>query len=424
MRNILPALIFAASFLNFCAVCHAQAASSDYPENGKVVAAMKNFDKDFEAFLKKWQIPGASLCILYKGKAVYQRAFGFADLEKKFPVQNNSLFRIASLSKSITAVAIMMLVQKKQLSLDDRAFLILKNLKACNPNHRIDPRLYDISVKHLLNCSAGWNHDDLNDPIFGKALLQAARDCSRSLRPTAKAITRKWMEEHLDYQPGTEYSYSNVSYLILGLIIEAVTGQNYNQYIEETLLDPLKLRSVKAGQTLKSSAGEVHYYSENSGAAILPNIRGSLSEAYGSFFLLEAAPASIGWIASTYDLAKFVSCLSGEKPENLASPISSESLNIMLQKPSLDSWRNQSEWFGMGFEVDADKNNQIISFSRHGSLPGCMSLVEHQKNGISWAAAFNNKPAAYVSSREEAKTLIKKAIAKWLPELQANETRN
>ena len=147
---------------------------------------------------------------------------------------------------------------------------------------------------------------------------------------------------------------------------------------------------------------------------MLPNVRGPVSAAYGSL-LLEAAPASIGWIGSTENMLRFSSLIAGES--NCATPINKASIETMFAKPNLPCWKNKQEFFGLGWEVEQDKSGKMIAFSRHRSLPGLMTLVEHQTNGLTWAAAFNARPYAYESTREEAKRIIKSAMKKLLPSL-------
>jgi CubicO group peptidase (beta-lactamase class C family) len=397
-----------------------QAAPADcettMPINGTSCRGMSSFEKHFCAYLHRENIPAASLTIAYKGKIIFSRAYGYSNLEQKVPLLPGDRFRIASLSKSITAVGILSLCENEKLKPDDKAFSILSDIKPCEPNYSIDPRIKDIRVRDLLQCSAGWEHEGIADPIFAKWLGTTAVKCTNNLRPSNIAIIRNLLMQKLDYDPGTTYSYSNVSYCVLGQIIEKITSQKYADFINALILQPENLQSFAIGSTLNSSEHEVKYYPEESAVVnLLPNYKDQLGAANGGFFMLEAAPATIGWIASTDDLVRFISILSGET--KIDPPINKKTFEQMLARPALDYWKTEPEYFAFGWEVERNKNGQLIAFSRHGSLPGTMALIEHQSNGISWAAAFNKRPLRYVERREEVKALIKKSVKELLPQL-------
>lgn len=410
MKKLFSGLIFSALMI-LPATDSGVAANQikDIPANGITCAGMRDFEKQFLAYLKKEQIPGATVTVGYKGKIIFSRAYGYANQQKKTLLQPGASFRIASLSKSITAIAVMSLCEKSKLSLDDKAFQILNEIKPCDPQQKVDLRISKITIRDLLQCSAGWSHAGMDDPILGNRLAISAQNCTNRLRPSNLAIIRSLLMDKLDYNPGTTYSYSNVSYCILGQIIEKITAEKYADYVNKLIFQPESLRSFSLGSTTSTAAGEVEYYPVESAVEnMLPNFKTPLGAANGGFFLLEAAPATIGWIASTDDLVRFISILCGES--NIAPPLSRSSFQQMLTRPKLDCWNDTPEYFAFGWEVERGKNGKLIAFSRHGSLPGSMALIEHQSNGISWAAAFNKRPTSYVQSREEVKAIIKKSM--------------
>ncbi len=374
---------------------------------------MDAFDRQLADYLERWEIPGAALTVAYKGKIIYSKGYGWANRMRYQPVKPDSIFRIASLSKSITAIGAFLLLQEGKLKLDQKVFEILNDIKPCNPQVEPDRRIYQIRVRDLLQCSAGW--DPHYDPIFSPALNESARECSRSLRPSSTSMIRYMLNNHLDYAPGTSYVYSNFSYCVLGKLIERVSGLKYADFISRSLLKPAGLDGIKQGSTIKTAPAEVTYYpdADEDGNSVLPNVRGPRSTAYGGYFLLESAPSSIGWTASTEDLVKLLSTLAGFGQS--APPLKQDLLRVMLSKPDLPGWKNKSEYFAMGFEVETDESGKLLAFSRHGSLPGLMSLMEHQSNGLTWAACFNSRPRAYELSREEVKGIIKEAIKKINP---------
>src|SRR6185369_13325832 len=134
------------------------------------------FDALMQRCLPEHGLLGAALAVAKDGRQVYARGFGWADLQSLEPVTPDARFRLASVSKPITAVAILRLAQEGRLALDDRAFDILP----VEPTPRLaagaqpDPRLKQITIQHLLNHTGGWNRDRSGDPMFMSVAIAQA----------------------------------------------------------------------------------------------------------------------------------------------------------------------------------------------------------------------------------------------------------
>ena len=98
------------------------AAADALPMTGDPVPGMKRFDRTISDLLTRWQVPGAAVAVVKDGRLVYARGFGYADVDAGELVQPDSLFRLASVSKPLTAIAIMKLVQEDKLRFNDKAF--------------------------------------------------------------------------------------------------------------------------------------------------------------------------------------------------------------------------------------------------------------------------------------------------------------
>ena len=103
-------------------------AQPEIPVSGTAVSGMASFDQAVTAFMRKLSIPGGAVAVMRDGKLIYARGFGYADVEKKTLVQPDALFRVASVSKTITAAAIMKLVEEGKLELDDRVAPLIAHL--------------------------------------------------------------------------------------------------------------------------------------------------------------------------------------------------------------------------------------------------------------------------------------------------------
>ena len=183
--------------------------SSSPRETGLDVAGMEGFDEAMAALLEKWDIPGGAVAIAKDGRLVFAKGYGLADVESEEPVLPDSLFRIASISKPVTAAAILSLVEDGLLDLDERAFDILDRFKA--PDGEVpEPRINEVTVRQLLHHSGGWDRDAGYDPMFIPKHVAAQVETQQPV--VCADVIRFMLGEPLDFDPGTRYAYSNFGY--------------------------------------------------------------------------------------------------------------------------------------------------------------------------------------------------------------------
>ncbi|GAC1594044.1 MAG: hypothetical protein NVS3B19_16380 [Ginsengibacter sp.] len=176
-------------------------------------------------YVDKWNYSGTVL-IAQKGKIVYQRPFGYRDFDKKLVFENDSKIRIASLGKIFTAILIMKLVDENKLDLQAP---ISKYLKKFNYT------AFDTITIHQLLCHTSGLSDYMFDPSFKHS--SEFNDLDRIMDIIIK--------QKLIAKPGTQYSYSNSGYVVLGKIIEEVTGKSFREYYDESLFLPTGMRDTK-----------------------------------------------------------------------------------------------------------------------------------------------------------------------------------
>lgn len=213
------------------------------PRTGTDVPQLAPFDDLMDRFVREQKVPGAALAVAKDGRLLYTRGFGFADPAAKTLVQPAALFRIASISKPITAAAILRLIEMGKLKLDDPAFPLLPY--APPPGTRSDPRLRRITIRHLLQHTGGWDRQKSFDPMF--IPLKAAAALKVKAPAGAEDILRYMLGQPLDFDPGTRYAYSNFGYCVLGRIIERVSGQKYEDFVRKEVLLPLGMKSTRLG---------------------------------------------------------------------------------------------------------------------------------------------------------------------------------
>ena len=220
--------------------------------------------------MSKWSIPGGAVALARNGVPVMSASYGLADKAASAAVTGDSLFRIASLSKPVTAAAILKLREAGLLDLGARVFDILDDVvppEGATP----DPRLASVTVLDLLRHSGGWDRGVSFDPMFRSREIAAALGVAPPA--DAAAIVRYMKGQPLDFDPGTKYAYSNFGYCLLGRIVEKVAGQPYADYVRSAILAPAGATGMRLGRSLEAdrAAGEVVYY-DYSGAPLAESV--------------------------------------------------------------------------------------------------------------------------------------------------------
>jgi CubicO group peptidase (beta-lactamase class C family) len=344
--------------------------------------ALKSFDETMETQLRVQKLTGASLAVAKDGRLVYAKGFGLGDVVNKAQVEPISLFRIASLSKPITAAAVLKLVQDGKLDLDAKAFALL-NLKPASEDARVDPRLADITVRHLLQHSGGWNRDKSGDPMFKSTLI--ASQLGVPSPPNANNIIRYMLAQPLDVDPGARMAYSNFGYCVLGRIIEQLTGESYENYVKKAVFAPMGITRMTLGRSLRENRekDEVTYYP---GAAkpvkpVFENLQvNDVPAPYGGF-CLEAMDSHGGWLASALDLVRFAS--------SLDKVLNEKSLAAMIARPA--NAGTAPVYYGCGWMIRPVGTEGKMNTWHTGSLPGTTTLLVRRHDGLVWAVLFNDR---------------------------------
>jgi CubicO group peptidase (beta-lactamase class C family) len=241
-----------------------------FAQTGIPVGSMSHCDTQMQTFLTNYQIPGATYVVTKNGKLVYMRAFGTANQAGTEQTQPYHMFRIASVSKPITSIAIMKLIENGQLSLSDKPFgpggILNADHYFANANVT-DTRVYNITIQHLLEHAAGWNRDlpagfmppypfnyGHSDPIAFP--LHVTQTLGEPNPVTRRAMIKFLIQKGLNFAPGTGHNYSNIGYLVLGEVIEKKTGMSYENYVKQNIFAPLGIHDIRLGKNLLADKQE------------------------------------------------------------------------------------------------------------------------------------------------------------------------
>lgn len=203
-----------------------------------------SLERRIAAVMKEYGAIGVSIAVVKDNNVEYVKSFGYKSREDSIPLRPDHLFRIASISKTFVATAIMHLVEKGKLSLDDDVNRYLDFIVQ-NPNYPETPITIKMLLSHRssINDSQGYkNFDAINpreNPFFAKC--------------------------YSNYTPGSKYTYSNLNYNLLGAVIENITGKRFDKYIQKTILNPLSIHGRFNVSELDSSLFVSSYwYNHNS----------------------------------------------------------------------------------------------------------------------------------------------------------------
>ncbi len=372
------------------------AASRDgVPATGAAVAGLEPFDELMRSFLAEHSVPGAALAVSRGGRVVYARGFGCADVDAQTPVEPTALFRIASISKPITAVAVLQLVEQGRLQLDDRAIDSMDLPRFLAEDAEPDPRWKRVTVRHCLQHTGGWDRGKSFDPIARPWDIAATLDIEPPVTPAH--VVRYMLGRPLDFEPGKRYAYSNFGYLVLGRIIEAVTGRQYETHVRKAVLAPLGITSMRLGRALLAhrAPGEVKYYparARTRPALYPPRIGQPVPIQYGGENF-EAFEAHGGWIASAVDLVKFAAAF--DDPTNC--PILGEdAIRTMWSRPAGAAGTQpdgtpREVFYGCGWSVRPVGNEGALNAWHGGRIAGTSTLLVRRWDGLNWAVLFNTE---------------------------------
>ncbi len=332
-------------------------------------------------FIAAHDVPGASLAISDAGEVVYSRGFGFASLSSMERVRPESLFRIASISKPITAVAVMQLVERGALSLDENPFEVI-GFGGLLGGAGCDERLKQVSVRQLLAHRGGWDRDVSYDPMFQTLRIQ--EELGLSGIPTTRDIIRFMLSEPLDFDPGERYAYSNFGYCVLGRVIEAVTGKPYDEAVRERVLAPLGVEGMRIGRSLPEDRveGEVAYHDQEKRAREPVKARGRRVP-IGYAHDQEVMDSHGAWIASAEDLARFAGAFSDPS----SSPLLTEESVRAMWAPQQE--RPKAVWYGLGWQVRDVGEGRRNAWHSGLLTGGTSTIMVRRHDGLSWAVLFN-----------------------------------
>jgi CubicO group peptidase (beta-lactamase class C family) len=347
-------------------------------QQGFSTERLARLDQFYTAAVDKGEIPGAVVLIERNGRIVYERAFGFADRSTNTRMTNDTVFWIASMTKPVTSVAAMTLVEQGRLNLEERLSTYLPELKGLKVavesvngktgQHSLTlvPTVREPTVQDLLRHTSGFVYGFLGDSLVNRAYGEA--DVLNNKHTTAEMISGL-ATLPLAHQPGTTFEYS-MSVDVLGRVIEVVSGEPLDRYIDKNVAGPLRLT------TLKFHVDKDHQWAWSSIAAAREKSEDMRTTVHTNATLLSGGG---GMYSTAEDYARFAQMLlnGGEldgvrilSPKTVALMSHNHLAPDVIVPPSMRALladiapsTEMGQGFGLGFAVRTDEGRNPLSGS-------------------------------------------------------------
>ena len=319
---------------------------------GAPVSRESAFEKDIEAYRQQIGNVGLAVAVVKDNQIVYHHEFGVADLETGAPIQENSLFRIASISKSFSATSMMQLMEKGLVTLDTDVSE-LAGFPIRNPKYPEKVITLEMLLSHTssINDSQGYFELDRINP----------------------ATNKNWEKCYNDYEPGTGYEYCNLNFNLVGTFIEKLSGERFDQYVVNHVLKPLGLYGGYCVDSLDTSRFAKLYAYENGKYVEEVDAYAPRSKRIANYKFGYDTPVfspTGGMKISACDLARYMMMHMGWGTAPDGTVIISEASSRSMQTP-----RSEPEHYGLALWHDFDKIPGVELVGHTGGAYGLRSAM-------------------------------------------------
>jgi CubicO group peptidase (beta-lactamase class C family) len=332
---------------------------------------------------KEWMNGGAAM-IVHDGKIVYHKAVGYNDFENKIPLKKDDIFRIASQTKAVTSVAIMMLMEEGKLLLDDPVSKYIPSFKkqgvldkfnAADTTYTTVPAKKEITIRELLTHTSGLDYAQIgskeSNAIYAKNNITGGLGVTNST--LLEAMTRLG-KLPLMHQPGEKYTYG-LNTDLLGCLVEVISGTSLNDFFRIRIFEPLGMKDTYFYVPQEKAARLVNLYKENEEGHLQKSTKTILNgpTVVNYPFIKTGYYSGGGGLSSTiYDYAIFLQMLLNNGKYNGKQLLSRNSIRMMTMNQVGDLNMGVNK-FGLGFQV-VTENGSAKTPAREGTF--------------SWSGAF------------------------------------
>jgi CubicO group peptidase (beta-lactamase class C family) len=313
----------------------------------------KPVEASIDSLMEKFKAIGLGVAVVKDGELVYTHSFGLKDVESKTPLTDKDIFRIASISKSFSATSIFQLIEKGKLSLDDD-FSSVVGFKVRNPKYPATVITVKMVMSHTssINDSEGYFNLDAINPDKNP----------------------NWAKCYNSYEPGKGYQYCNLNYNMIGTVIEKLSGERFDKYVKNHILDPLGLYGGYWVESLDSNRFATLYEYDGKKETFNPAVLAynPRSEEISKYVMGYSTPIfspTGGMKISATDLAKYMSMHMFQGKYKGIKLISKKSAKVMQTKIS------EEEGYGLAIRTVSDLIPGKVMKGHTGSAYGLYSMM-------------------------------------------------
>lgn len=319
------------------------------------------FNRVVEQVMAKHGLVGVTMAMAKEGRLVLAEGYGLANLETKAQVLPKMLFSIASVSKAVSGVAVLKLVEQGKVSLGARLIDVLDEIKPRDGDRIVDPRFREITVERLLHHSSGLPHDRVRKPSD----VPAAAD--QGEHESIVNDYRIAMGRRLEYDPGSDHRYSNLGFQFVRLVIERASGRLYEEFVRDEVLRPMGITRMvcERPEPIKGETGRF---------------------IVGPKGVRAAGHAPHNWLATPTDMTRFLTALTGARGKRFLSEKMFQRM-VALPPPPIKPNRDGAH-VGLGWDT-VRKFGERYQFSKNGGKAGVSAWLEHLPNDVDWAFMIN-----------------------------------
>lgn len=396
-------------------------------------AKLATLDKVFNEYVSNKWVNGGVIIIHRNNQLVYHKALGYHDLEAKVPMKTDAIFRLASQTKAITSVAILMLMEQGKLLLDDPVSLYLpsfKNqtvIKTFNPkdsSYTTEPVKRDVTIRDLLTHTSGIGYaqigDEVSKAVYGKAGIIGGLGVSD---PTIKLADQMNTlgKMPLMHQPGEKYTYG-LSIDLLGYLVEIISGEDLATFYKKNIFDPLGMKDTWFYQPAANHKKLVPLYTDAEDGKTVKKIelwtdilyrwRTDYPNLPGTYY-----SGGAGLSGTAQDYAQFIQMLLNEGMHNGKRILSRNSVRLMTTNQMGDlifgSGSQTINKFGFGFMLITQKGS-AASIWQEGTYTGGGAFVTNcwidPKEKLTVQMMVNLLPFSHAELVEKVKNLVYQSI--------------
>jgi CubicO group peptidase (beta-lactamase class C family) len=330
---------------------------------------LKRLDNEMNDWVQKGWFNGGIALVIRNGKTAYYKATGYNELETKSAMQKEGIFRIASQTKAITSVAVMMLFEEGKLLLDDpvskyipafKKQQVLDKMNAADTTYSTVPAKNDITIRQLLTHTSGIGYAQIgsaeSNAIYAKSKLTAGIGVQDD---NLLAAMNRLAKLPLMHQPGEKWTYGLNSDL-LGCLVEVISGMTLNDFFRTRIFEPLGMKDTYFLIPAQKALRLVNIYREDSTGRLLKALPDLLNGPVAANYPLVSSTyysGGAGLSSTIYDYAVFLQMLLNNGVYNGKRLLSRNTVRIMTMNQIGDIAYRGDDRFGLGFQIVTEKSS-------------------------------------------------------------------